>query len=209
MAECYLSEIRTLQPHGPYHLVGYCFGMIVAYEMAQMLRSSGEEVAILASINGTAPNYQNGPGPGRMLPKRGVLARAHWGFKWRAKLLTDKMRTYVIERRRAYYISRNLPLPAGLRDLFFRDSNFEAELNYKPLSYPGKVAIFRARGLYHDSDLGWKQFLTGIVEIYDIPGTHRHHRSILDEPIVTDFAKTFETVVHGDIVCAELAGFST
>lgn len=196
MAECYLSEVRTVQPHGPYHFVGYCFGMIVAYEMAQMLRTLGEQVAVLASINGPAPNYQNGPGAGRMLARKGIFARTRWGIQWRLRLLTEKARTRFIARRRTYYVSRKLPLPAGLRDMFFRDTNAVAERNYKPLPYPGRVAIFRAKGLYHDPDLGWKQFLTGDLEVYDIPGTHRHHRSIVDEPIVADLARTLETALH-------------
>jgi len=80
--------------------------------------------------------------------------------------------------------------------MFFRDTNAVAERNYKPLPYPGRVAIFRAKGLYHDPDLGWKQFLTGVLEVYDIPGTHRHHRSIVDEPIVAELARTLETALH-------------
>lgn len=196
MAECYLREVRTVQPHGPYHFVGYCFGMIVAYEMAQMLRTLGEQVAVLASINGPAPNYQNGPGASRMLARKGIFARTRWGIQWRLRLLTEKTRTRFIVRWRTYYVSHKRPLPAGLRDMFFRDTNAVAERNYKPLPYPGRVAIFRAKGLYHDPDLGWKQFLTGGLEVYDIPGTHRHHRSIVDEPIVADLARTLETALH-------------
>jgi surfactin family lipopeptide synthetase A len=196
MARWYLREIRTVQPQGPYHFVGYCFGMIVAYEIAQMLLTLGEQVALVASINGPAPNYQNGPGAGRTLDSRGILARMRWGIQWRFKRLTEKARTRLIEHRRTYCLSRNLPLPAGLRDMFFRDTNAVAERNYKPLPYPGRVAIFRAKGVYHDPDLGWRQFLTGDLDVYDIPGKHYHHRSIVDEPIVRDLANTLETALH-------------
>ena len=48
MASLYVDEIRRVQPHGPYHLGGYCMGGTVAYEMAQRLRAQGEEVALLA-----------------------------------------------------------------------------------------------------------------------------------------------------------------
>ena len=196
MAQWYLDEIRTVQPHGPYYFAGYCFGMIVAYEMAQILRTSGEQVAVLTSINGPAPNYENGPGVGRTLDRRGILARTRWAIRWRLRLVSEKARARLIERRRSYYISRSLPLPAGLRDMFFRDVNFAAELNYKPLPYPGRVAIFRAKGLYHEPTLGWKRLLTGIVEVYDIPGAHLHHRNIVEEPIVKDLANTLEATLH-------------
>jgi len=48
MAELYLKEVRTVQPHGPYFLGGYCMGGAVAYEMACQLKASGEEIALLA-----------------------------------------------------------------------------------------------------------------------------------------------------------------
>lgn len=48
MAACYLSEIRTVQAHGPYLLGGYCMGGTIAIEMARQLRSDGETVALLA-----------------------------------------------------------------------------------------------------------------------------------------------------------------
>ena len=37
MAAFYLDSLRELQPHGPYILVGYSFGGLVALEMAQRL----------------------------------------------------------------------------------------------------------------------------------------------------------------------------
>ncbi len=37
IAAQFLAEIRTLQPRGPYRLLGACMGGVVAYEMAQQL----------------------------------------------------------------------------------------------------------------------------------------------------------------------------
>ncbi|NEQ07057.1 MAG: acyltransferase domain-containing protein, partial [Moorea sp. SIO4E2] len=50
MARCYLNEIRTIQPKGPYFLSGYCFGGKIALEIAQLLRLDGETVALLALL---------------------------------------------------------------------------------------------------------------------------------------------------------------
>lgn len=55
MAAHYISEIRRVQPAGPYYLGGTCFGGVVAYEMAQQLRSAGEEVAFLVLIETWPP----------------------------------------------------------------------------------------------------------------------------------------------------------
>ena len=48
MAENYLAAIRKIQPAGPYYLGGYCFGGLVAFEMARILQRQGEQAAILA-----------------------------------------------------------------------------------------------------------------------------------------------------------------
>ena len=51
MAALYLDSIRDLQPHGPYLLIGYSFGGLVALEMAQRLTTNGEKVALLALVD--------------------------------------------------------------------------------------------------------------------------------------------------------------
>jgi len=56
MATRYLTELRSLQPAGPYCLGGYCFGGYVAYEMARQLDKAGEKTALLLLIDSAAPN---------------------------------------------------------------------------------------------------------------------------------------------------------
>jgi amino acid adenylation domain-containing protein len=46
-----IEQIRQVQMHGPYYLGGACFGGLIAFEMAQMLRKQGEEVGLLALID--------------------------------------------------------------------------------------------------------------------------------------------------------------
>lgn len=56
-AATYLSELRGVQPHGPYYLGGYCFGGFVAFEMARMLEREGEPVATLVLIDAFNPAF--------------------------------------------------------------------------------------------------------------------------------------------------------
>ena len=51
MATAYVEAIRSVQPSGPYHLGGWSFGGLVAYEMARMLSQAGERVASLAILD--------------------------------------------------------------------------------------------------------------------------------------------------------------
>ncbi|WP_328942141.1 amino acid adenylation domain-containing protein [Streptomyces sp. NBC_00250] len=51
MADDYLAEIRRIQPQGPYHLLGWSFGGLVAHAVAARLEAAGEEVALLALLD--------------------------------------------------------------------------------------------------------------------------------------------------------------
>jgi amino acid adenylation domain-containing protein len=47
MASDYVRRIREVQPTGPYHLIGYSFGGLVAHEMARLLQAAGERIGLL------------------------------------------------------------------------------------------------------------------------------------------------------------------
>lgn len=51
MAADYVRQIRRVQPHGPYHLLGWSFGGLVAHAMATALQRDGESVALLAVLD--------------------------------------------------------------------------------------------------------------------------------------------------------------
>jgi len=51
MALDYVAQIRTVQPSGPYHLLGWSFGGVVAHAMATLLQEQDERVAVLAMLD--------------------------------------------------------------------------------------------------------------------------------------------------------------
>ncbi|MCX0273157.1 thioesterase domain-containing protein, partial [Nocardia zapadnayensis] len=51
LADRYVQEIRAVQPHGPYHLLGYSLGGTIAHAIAVRLRRDGEPVATLAMMD--------------------------------------------------------------------------------------------------------------------------------------------------------------
>ncbi|MGB9048579.1 MAG: amino acid adenylation domain-containing protein, partial [Pseudonocardiaceae bacterium] len=51
MVADYVDHIRTVQPTGPYHLVGWSFGGTVAHAIAVRLQDQGEPVALLAMLD--------------------------------------------------------------------------------------------------------------------------------------------------------------
>ncbi|PSK32383.1 non-ribosomal peptide synthetase [Nocardia seriolae] len=49
--ERYLREIRRLQPEGPYHLIGWSFGGLIAHALAARLQAEGAQIGTLALLD--------------------------------------------------------------------------------------------------------------------------------------------------------------
>lgn len=58
MASRYIETIRKIQPRGPYHLLAYCAGAVIAYEMARRLEADGEEPGFFGIIDYSAPKQE-------------------------------------------------------------------------------------------------------------------------------------------------------
>jgi nonribosomal peptide synthetase DhbF len=56
MVADYIDQIRTIQPAGPYHLLGWSFGGLVAYSLASHFRHQGEQVALLVLLDAYPPD---------------------------------------------------------------------------------------------------------------------------------------------------------
>jgi len=52
----YVREIQLVQPHGPYRVIGFSIGGLIAYEVARQLLHKGEEVGYLALIDPSMPS---------------------------------------------------------------------------------------------------------------------------------------------------------
>ena len=63
MAGDRLLLIRDAQPKGPYRLCGYCNGGIVAFEVARLIISAGEQVEMVGVIDPPSLNAGTATGP--------------------------------------------------------------------------------------------------------------------------------------------------
>lgn len=210
MAEHYLDELRTVQPHGPYYLAGYCFGSIVAFEMAQRLLRAGEGVNLLAAFNGPSPGWirrygsiggqpsmQDAPvRRQRSLPARavGVLTNPEKVRKWTAYLAWRLDKTLVDPVRIALAMRFERPLSEEQREIFFLEIAGHAQTLYRPSRYPGPLVVFYGEGVYEDPALGWSGTAES-VETYGIPGPHRGNRTLMAEPAVTPLADRMQDVL--------------
>lgn len=63
MARDYVAALRTVQPAGPYHLLGWSVGGVVAHAMAAQLQDDGEQVALLAMLDAYPKDQLHSLGP--------------------------------------------------------------------------------------------------------------------------------------------------
>jgi len=158
MAEFHLSAIRELQPHGPYALIGYSLGGLVALEMAQRLSENGEKVDLLAMLDA----YPN-------------LRHLSWGQRLR---LTARRATRGLRGPKNVYGTTPYQPPAALSLTpamqRMRASAYAALARYRPRFYHGEIKFVRAEiSTRFPADAGavWAP-LAEKIEVTTVPGDH-------------------------------------
>jgi amino acid adenylation domain-containing protein len=185
MAAHYIKEITSVQPQGPYFLGGYSFGGAIAFEMAQQLAAQGQEDVVVVLFDTNFPQRR----PASISRKAALLtpfrvpASERWGYVWR--ILRAPIR--VVEIRR--HVAR---LPSIVKKV--REACLQAERDYTPRAYPGRVILFRSNhkplGQLSDPRAGWSECATRGLEVYEIAG---NHENILLEPQVRFVAEHLKT----------------
>ena len=197
MAAYYVTLLREFQPHGPYYLSGWCYGGIIAVEMAHQLRAAGEEVAFLGLIETPAPVPEK-----NML--RYYLRRVdrllkmnplQWYRYLRAKINYFRGVKQANEQRfrRVEKVDPKLGSVDEINKHLERLErvyavNDHAIKFYRSRYFPGKITLFNAAvqdpTVIRDPLYGWKG-LVDQIEMYVIPGDHD---TILAEPQVREMA---------------------
>ncbi len=200
MASYYIEEVRRVQPKGPYHLLGFCFGGNLAFEMAGQLDAQGEEVAFLGLIESVATVAPASPFES-LSAATGFASNA---YHWARGFLTWPREKQLVWLGRNWRKVLSGTLEPADQDLeaFLEDRNrtedyrrfvsahWEALQHHEPTPFRGVGHVFRVRGhsLSHcERDLGWSRLCEGGVELDYLPGSHAE---VLDEPHLTVTAET-------------------
>ncbi len=189
MAAYYLSEIRKVQPVGPYFLGGYCFGGLVAFEMAQQLRREGQQASLVAMFSAplrfhrlVSHRENRNVTAGGVTRSRSSLRDA---LRWRYRALLRSLRSRLHMGTCELFLAMGLPIPQSLRTMYVVRMINATESKYAPNPYSGTITLFRGRGLYEDDpNMGWEG-LAATLENYEIgSGGLRSRRDIMNEPLV-------------------------
>jgi thioesterase domain-containing protein len=200
MAAYYITELRTLQPQGPYYLGGVSFGGIVAFEMAQQLRAQGDQVPLLALFNSDFPGRPKyWPYPEAIDYKIAPYIKT---IKRHLKeLMRLKTRKYIQTRikgikvrinRKTWNVAVEPDLEIQNLDGFdtpiigkIWNACIRAERDYVPQIYPGRITLFWASEApvlpHNDTRLAWGEVAADGLEVHVVPGDHGTMR---DEPHV-------------------------
>jgi thioesterase domain-containing protein/acyl carrier protein len=176
MAAHYLREARSLQPHGPYYLSGYCFGGIVAYEMANLLADQGEKVALLAMFNTPLPASLEGWPLNQLYLRNRVR---HELKTLRALPASEKFAIIAEKAAKLRMLAlgslkTRLLRPQTQRSLSISDINIAAAKAYRPQPYGGRITLFLTEEMptfysIHPKD-GWMALAAAGVEVHSVAG---------------------------------------
>nr|WP_245600834.1 non-ribosomal peptide synthetase [Streptomyces sulphureus] len=176
MAAGYVEELRTVRPHGPYHLLGWSFGGNVAQEMAVQLREAGEEVALLALLDA----YPKAPIDGLEDAGRGAVFRAllaNLGFAASSWESDEDLDAGAVRDALREAGSPLGALEPGTIETMVANFAAQARLmrHHSPRVFPGDVLFFRAADEDPSGGLTpamWHPHTEGVLRVHDVPCTH-------------------------------------
>ncbi|TCP59140.1 amino acid adenylation domain-containing protein [Tumebacillus sp. BK434] len=206
-AAAYIQEMRELQPEGPYYLAGYCFGGIIAYEMARQLRLQQQEIALLGLFDSIVPNVHAEP------VYHDEKTFALWYVRKNARALgqelppeldrlqaldTKQLHQTIFEKAKELGL---LPEDVGLlqfkRLLKVYKAIKDAHDSYVPEPYPSTLTLFRAEDQpphFTDLTLGWGA-VAKELRIIDVPG---NHETIVKQPHVEILSQQLKLLLPQD-----------
>ena len=176
MAAQYIAAIRTVDPDGPYQLLGYSAGGVIALEMAQQLKKSGAEITLLGMIDTLTPAAAR--------RKPGLLAKLWLMRHWSLKFAQERYRhrneqelananNVLAEEKllRGEWLSPELVEPHLFYNIVL------AQNKYRPEPYHGPMVLFKASDattqyLHAGDFLGWKDHIADHIKVIRIAGSH-------------------------------------
>ncbi|UCH97458.1 MAG: hypothetical protein JSV88_11565, partial [Candidatus Aminicenantes bacterium] len=215
----YIETLKSLQPEGPYHMVGWSLGGTIAFEMALQLEQHQEKIGTLVLIDalppGTAPLKKGIPFNRkteldfirRCLPQealqqrlknineiKGIWAETVNYLEENEPALKDKIETIKrsIPGLTAIPNAARLSIRQWVQYLNMGRTLDNARSKYIPGRKPETVVHFlKAAGTTVIDPGKWNDYCQKPIKLYELEG---HHHSLLKMPRVKTTAKLFEKI---------------
>lgn len=198
LVDDHLAMLRRMQPAGPYLMLGYSWGALVAIEVARRLQSEGEQVSFLGAIDP-------------------YLSEAHWPIRTCLRYAGRRLRHHLNEIRRmgpAELFAYGLARGQGLIGRVGRKIGMRRPLNKSPFDqdglpgeigavwwaevgiserlrmrfFDGKMTLFLSQGgaaAECDADIVWRRYIRS-VPVHWLEGDHL---ALMRQPLVRQLAE--------------------
>ncbi|MFC9435702.1 amino acid adenylation domain-containing protein [Nocardia sp. NPDC057030] len=171
-ADRYVREIRAIQPDGPYHLLGWSFGGVIAHAIAARLQASGGRVGLVALLDSDTAEVDGDDveqlTAGAFVNSFGAIFGIHdvpadATASAAAELIRDRLGGLAV-------------VDADMIERLAESYNAaaRARAGYQRPVFDGDLLYFSAT--VDSSDVvgpdGWRPYATGAVVNYDVEVTH-------------------------------------
>jgi len=176
MALDYLAQLRQIQPSGPYRLIGWSIGGMIAHHLACLLQQQGETVELLGLLDAyPSDQWRHLPPPQEQeicqaLLRMASLDENQWAGPWQREavfqlLLEPDSALACLE---AHHLAAFVAVVINNRRLFTgtRHQRFDGDLLFFNAALP------RAETWLSPQD--WQPYVAGRIRQQDIACQHQH-----------------------------------
>jgi nonribosomal peptide synthetase DhbF len=173
MAADYLSCIEQVQPIGPYNLLGWSFGGLVAYAIATRLQEQCRSVGLLALLDSYPTESNSSPLDDQQLDRERILAnqlKALGYYSGEGPLQASgaldilRMEGDILSNLEEHQIN-------ALIEVMRHNSRLASA--FRPQPFDGNVLLFTARqGEAAAPTDRWKSYIRGQVAVHDVDCKH-------------------------------------
>ncbi|MGZ5620188.1 MAG: non-ribosomal peptide synthetase [Methylobacter sp.] len=187
LASHYIKELQLVQPHGPYYLIGFSFGGVIAYEMANQLRANGHQIGLIGLLD-TYLVWEQQALSYRLIMRKFIKQSP-------VQLLG------LIKNKIKYLLESKKYSPDYCPHIYSHGSDIACLKGYQLKNYQGRVTLFQAsdrESMFFNAappEQAWKEFLGDWLEVQSVPGKHldicrEPHVQILAEKLKACMDKT-------------------
>ncbi|HMR84063.1 MAG TPA: amino acid adenylation domain-containing protein, partial [Niabella sp.] len=202
IAARYLTEVLEQNPKGPYILMGYSYGGLVAYEMARRLTAMGKEIRMLGILdtNVSDRTISNVVIPRLFFKIKHQLKKVVFISTNLFKHPKDVIKYQWLLFNRRFNKSHKEEKEEQIYDYNSKvvDAYDKAYITYEIKPSDLSVHVFRVKErIYFIDDfayLGWKRYAKGGVVVHDIAGDHKTFLLPPNNKILTE---KIQTVING------------
>lgn len=199
----YVAEIQRVQPQGPYHLLGWSIGGLLAHAIATALQAEGQGVDTLVIIDaypmGNVTLSDAVAARHTQSIRHNAVKSILSGFGVSDALAPDEVDDHrqlldnLVAKGSLHADDR--PTIARMLRSFERSSTLAS--TFEPRAFDGDLLFFRAaivpEGQWMPSVDTWAPYVTGSIEIHDVPADHF---GMLDQQVRAPIGRVLTRKLH-------------